>query len=152
MEKNRSYLKDGPGKDNPFSVPENYFGSFPDRLRERMEKEKVVQLKPAERFWRVVRPQLALAAAIAGFAVIGYLGFHTFVRQDAGMATEEQILGYLDFYHNDFNEYYFADIIDEFPPEEDLFFDDYLQPEDHDAYIDYLYRQDIDLELIISEF
>ena len=57
-------------KHNPFSVPEGYFESFPDRLSERisaLEAEK----RPVKKLGRI-RPVLAIAAILAALALITF--------------------------------------------------------------------------------
>ncbi len=74
MNEQKKYrLKEEGHKENPFKVPEGYFDTLSDRVMDRInreEPEKKVRIR------QIIRPQLALAAAILGFALISY----TFVR------------------------------------------------------------------------
>ncbi len=149
QKKNNIKFTEGGAKNNPFSVPDDYFETFSCRLQKRLQTEEA-GLSPRERFWLVLRPQLALVAVIAGFAIIGYLGFHTFTSRDQGIAREE-IAGYIDLYQNEFSDYYFLSMLDDdFYPDEEIYFDEY--PADPDTYMDFLYLDEIAIELIISEF
>jgi hypothetical protein len=144
-------IKSTAGRANPFSVPDGYFETFSGRLQKRLHREEA-GLSLRERFSLVLRPQLALVAAIAGFVIIGYLGFHTFTSRDQGIASEE-IAEYIDLYQNEFSDYYFLSMLDDdFYPDEDIYFDDYLYPADPDTYMDFLYQDEIAIELIIREF
>ena len=58
-------------KQHPFSVPEGYFSSFPDRLKDRISKLEEDQV-PVRKLGRPVRFRVAIAAAIVGLALISY--------------------------------------------------------------------------------
>ncbi len=58
-------------KQNPFSVPEGYFESFPGKMQERI-REMEEQSVPVRRIGRSAGFRLALAAAILGMALITY--------------------------------------------------------------------------------
>lgn len=144
---------DRKGTGNPFSVPENYFESFPHKLRQRLQSETPGRLSYPEKAWKVIRPQVALAAAIAGFAIIGYLGFHNFISQEEEWLTNEGISEYIDSYEYEFSDYYLLTTLDdEFFADEELHFDEALYTDDPDKYMDYLYQDDVDLDLILTEY
>jgi len=150
MENNRNTEPDfgGKGKENPFSVPQNYFESFPERLRNRLESDPLPVQSPAGRIWKVLQPQLALAAAIAGFAVLGYIGFRSLIQREDIFPGTDHIAEYIDFYNYDFSEYQLLSLLDDY--------DTYPETENWSAeeelYIDYLFQSDIDITDIISEF
>ncbi|MFO7923401.1 MAG: hypothetical protein R6U58_06885 [Bacteroidales bacterium] len=138
---------------NPFSVPEGYFDSFPAKMMNRLEAEKPVTVSLKERIWEALRPQLALAAAITGFALIGYLGFRSFIQTDQDWLSDEQITEYINHYEHEFSDYYLLSLL-----EENEFYFDYeadtdlnLYFDDPDMYIEYLYQDDIDVDLIYDE-
>jgi hypothetical protein len=58
-------------KQHPFSVPDGYFDSFPDRLKDRIHalQEEPVPLRSPGRSYRF---RLAMAAAIVGLALVSY--------------------------------------------------------------------------------
>ena len=58
-------------KQNPFSVPEGYFESFPGKLQERIREIEETSL-PVRRIGRSAGFRVALAAAILGVALITY--------------------------------------------------------------------------------
>ncbi len=141
------------GKGNPFSVPENYFESFPRKLRQRLQNEKQGGLSYPEKAWTLIKPQIALAAAIAGFAIIGYLGFHNFISQEEEWLTNEGITEYIDLYEHEFSDYYLLTTLDDdFFADEESYFDEMLYTDDPETYIDYLYHDDVDLDLILTEY
>ncbi len=139
---------------NPFSVPEGYFDSFPAKLAERLQKEHSASVPLKSRLWETIRPQLALAAAITAFAVIGYLGFRSFMITDDQWLSDEMITGYIEYYHYEFSEPYLLGLLEE----DDFYFEDYpadagwAEIDDPDLYIDYLYQEEVDLYLIMTEF
>lgn len=141
------------GKGNPFSVPENYFESFPHKLRQRLQTEMPDELSYQGKAWKVIRSQIALAAVIAGFALIGYLGFHNFINQEDEWLTNEEISEYIDSHEHEFSDYYLLSMLgDDFFTDEEPYFDEALYTDDPDTYMDYLYQDDIDLDLILTEY
>jgi hypothetical protein len=137
------------GKKRPFSVPEGYFDSFPEKVRGRLQNEEVSAVSVPERVWQVLRPQLSLAAVIIGFAIIGYIGFNTLIQSEKQLLSDEVITEYVDYYQHEFSDYYLVSMLDfdEFELEDGGYYDD-----DADAYMDYLYMDNIEIELIISDF
>lgn len=136
------------GKKRPFSVPEGYFDSFPEKVRGRMSNEEVSVVSVPERVWQVLRPQLSLAAVIIGFAIIGYIGFNTLIQSEKQLLSDEVITEYVDYYHDDFSEYYIMGMLDS----DDIELEDGGYFDDADSYVDYLYQDDINIELIITDF
>jgi hypothetical protein len=59
-------------KENPFRVPENYFGDFSARLQERLEAEKMDVPVKQNRVIQFLKPAIGLAA---GFALIFTLSY-----------------------------------------------------------------------------
>ncbi len=136
-------------KNNPFSVPDNYFRTFPQRLKERLPEtgeEPVIPLSQSVK--KVFSSRFALAAAIAGFIILGYIGFLTLSPPDIQMAGDNAIAEYIDLYHYEFSDQQLIGLL--------LEDGEYLEGEFYfdspDLYIDYLYNEDIDIELILTEF
>lgn len=150
MENKRQIEPDfgGKGQEKPFSVPQDYFETFPEKLQKRLHSDMAPGLTPAERIWKVLQPQLALAAAITGFAVLGYIGFRNFTQTDDASLSTDHIAEYVDYYHHEFSEYQLMGLLDDYDP---AFEDDTWSAED-ELYIDYLFQSDIDITDIISEF
>jgi hypothetical protein len=138
--------------ENPFSVPGNYFETFPQRLRQRLDEEKQVVSTPWEKILVVIKPQLAVAAVIAVLLISGYFGLRNFVFQQDMMLTNEEIAGYMELYQHEFSDYYFLSMLDDDLYPEEFYLDQSMYPADPDVYMDYLYNSDIDIELIITEF
>ncbi len=141
------------GKNNPFSVPANYFESFPEKLNNRLQSKRPSPVPFPERAWQLIRPRLALAAVITGFALIGYLGLRTFTSTEQDLANSENIAMYIDFYQEDFSDQYFLSQLEE----HDYYFEDpdpdyRLYGDDPDLYIEYLYQDEIAMDLLYAEF
>ncbi len=147
-------LPGGKGRDNPFRVPEGYFDSFPARLAERLQDEQPSPVAAKPGIWQTIRPQLALAAAITAFAVIGYLGFRSFIETGDQWLSDEAVAGYLEYHQHEFREYELLGLL----AEDDFYLDEYpadgswIWDDDPDLYIEYLYHEEIDLYLIMTEF
>jgi len=140
-------------KRNPFSVPAGYFESLPARLSERLSAGQAEQISPAVRIWESLRAQLYLAAAILGFALIGYFGFRSFIDTGDQLLSNEEINRYIEFYEDEFSGSYFLSLLegDEFYFEDAPETDYGLYFEDTEIYIEYLYQDNIDLELIMND-
>lgn len=142
------------GKNNPFSIPENYFESFPEKLRKRLQAKQPPRVSVRDQFWQILRPQLALAAAIIGFALLGYFGFQTFIRTEEELLSNDVIAEYINYNQHEFSEYYLISIMDEndIYPEDAFYLEDEPYLSSPDEYMDYLYMDEIDINLIITEF
>jgi hypothetical protein len=64
-------LQQGSLRENPFRVPEGYFESFPDRLKDRISRLEDDQV-PVRKLAGSARLRIALAASIIGLALISY--------------------------------------------------------------------------------
>ncbi|KPK86413.1 MAG: hypothetical protein AMS27_05080 [Bacteroides sp. SM23_62_1] len=93
---------DSMNKELPFSVPENYFDNFASRLQERMQTGK----KPGlfRKTYELVRPQLALAAAIAAFLAIGYTTVRLIMNDEETTDNVVEIADVINYYFDDFDD------------------------------------------------
>ncbi len=152
---NNNNIGSGPDKklkSNPFSAPESYFESFPQRLQQRLQSDEPARLAEEKRFLPGLKPRLALVAAATALFIIGYLGFQNLMHQEDPWLTSEEIAGYIDMHHHEFTDYYFLGTLDDDLYEDEYYTDDALYEYDPDIYIEYLYHEDIDIELIIAEY
>jgi len=111
-EKNRYSLPaEHGGNPGSFSVPEGYFDSLTDRIMENIPLEEPEQ---KVRFLRMIRPQLALAAAILGFALISFTAVKLLT---SGSASD----GYYDLATLEDMGYYYdeATLMEMIPADED---------------------------------
>ena len=141
-------------EENPFSLPGSYFESFPRRLQQRLDTEKA-PVKPSRiKAWEVIRPHVALAAAITGFAILGYLILQTFVSHEQEPAGNDLIAEYIDYHQHQFSEYQFLVLLEEHEnfPGTDPLHENGLLYSSPELYMDYLYEDNIDIGLIMSEF
>ncbi|MDD3273997.1 MAG: hypothetical protein PHV46_08115 [Bacteroidales bacterium] len=109
-------------RENPHSVPEGYFSSLQDAISDKISAEKQ---KPS--FWRVARPQLALAASFAVIFIIAYATINLFSpgeKQDIFSSIESDQLdglyvktSFVDFYDSSTDTLYTEDE-EEIDPEE----------------------------------
>lgn len=104
MEKNKKnkISLDSLDKKLPFSVPDDYFDNFYGKLRERMEVKKEPGL--FRRTYQLIRPQLALAAAIAAFVIIGYTAVRFFSHDTSPDETTVEITDIIDYCIYDFDD------------------------------------------------
>lgn len=69
-------------KKQPFSVPEGYFDSFPDKVLKQINELPAQQDKTPRRL--LIRRQLSIAAAFIGFFLISYTFFNVVVQKNTG--------------------------------------------------------------------
>jgi len=93
---------DGMKKDLPFSLPENYFENFPEKLRERMETSQKSGF--FEKTFSLVRPQLAIAAVLAAFALLGYVIVKNTLNTGRQNQPIEEYAEIIDYYIYDFDD------------------------------------------------
>lgn len=76
------------GKKNPFTVPEGYFQSFPERLMEQLPEKEVIS-EPEIKTWDRIKPWVYMAAMFVGlmFTVRAFVGEER-QAQSTGMDTE----------------------------------------------------------------
>ncbi|MCD6566669.1 MAG: hypothetical protein J7K53_12090 [Bacteroidales bacterium] len=70
-------------KENPFRVPDKYFDNLPEKIQVNIHAHKKAIGMPVTRIIDYLKPHLALAAAILGFALIGYTGFRYFINRNS---------------------------------------------------------------------
>jgi hypothetical protein len=99
-------------KENPFRVPNHYFDDFSARLQSRIEAEKSIVPDQPNRFIRILKPALGLAASFALIFLLVYWPVKTFTpNQSAENQTEESNFTYMDYINslydagNDFSLY-----------------------------------------------
>ena len=130
---------------NPYSVPENYFEELPVRIREVIHVQK--ETEPVKLFiFRAIRPQLAVAASIIAFAVIGYFGYKLIHSDNsASELTSGEIAEYVEYYSSEIEEDMFIEMLEEnkFPEA------DYRDLSDE--IIIYLVDENIDYQSIVEQ-
>jgi hypothetical protein len=96
------------GKEHPFRVPENYFENFAGRLQDRLSQEQ--NIPAAGRMIRFLRPQLGLAAMIAGVLLLTWFGYRQFVYENQDGVIQESVIdnyelsSIVDYYLHDYDE------------------------------------------------
>ncbi len=123
------------GKRNPFRVPENYFDNFTEDILERSSAKSSLKKR---KIFSIKRPGLAVAAAVAGFLLISYLGLKIMLNGTPDNQLISNLSEYSEILSYDIDEYM---IVDELSTDEvaDL-------PSDitNDDIIDYLLLNDVD--------
>jgi len=85
-------------KENPFRVPDQYFDNFSARLQTRIEAETSIVPDQPNRFIRILKPALGLAASFALIFLLVYWPIKTFTpTQSAENQTEDSGLSYMDY-------------------------------------------------------
>ena len=134
-------------KENPFRVPDNYFDNLPKNIQANIYARENTVIKPVTRILNYLKPHLALAAAILGFALIGYTGFRYFINKNSNSQIRNQeIAEYMDFYSNDFDNTLITDLLKE-QEQQSVEINDNLSEE----IINYLLNENIDIYTIANQ-
>ena len=131
---------------NPFSVPEGYFDSFPQKLQERISSESTEYYWFA-RLFQVVKPQFALGFMIVAFAVIAITTVNVVLSDKAESVIDSDLYTrIIEVDASEFSEQHFIDFLlnDEKEIEEQ-------KQKESDLYIYYLVDEDIDYGTLIDE-
>ena len=148
MEKINKKLEELKGNNkNPFSVPEGYFDSFPQKLQERINSES------AEYYWfarifQVIKPQFALGFMIIAFAVIAITTVNIVLSDKTESVIDSDLYTrIIEVDASEFSEQHYIDVLvnDEKEIEEQ-------KQEETDYYIYYLIDENIDYGTLIDEF
>jgi len=134
-------------KENPFKVTDNYFDNLPEMIQVSINKREKAAGMPATRIIKYLKPHLALAAAILGFALIGYTGFRYFINRNSdSQIRNQEIAEYMDFYSNDVDNTIIMELLKE-QEQQSIETDDDLSEE----IIDYLLNENIDIYTIANQ-
>ncbi len=142
-------LNDDKAKKNPFRVPEDYFDSMADRTMAAIREEEAGRPEVGQtgKPGRVInlRPFLALAAAILGFAILAAAMIRLISPDRPGRANDSATSLYAELA---------AEEIDMYMLENELNMEETVNPElteetvPSEAIIEYLMNEDIDLNEI----
>lgn len=134
-------------KEYPFRVPDNYFDKLPEKIQINIHAREKAASKPLTRIVNYVKPHLALAAAILGFALIGYTGFRYFInRNSESQISHQEIAEYMDFYSNDVDNTLIMELLKEQEQQSVETVDDLSE-----EIIDYLLNENIDIYTIANQ-
>ncbi|MGQ9846369.1 MAG: hypothetical protein ACUVQP_02545 [Bacteroidales bacterium] len=87
-------------KKQPFSVPEGYFDSFPDKVLNKINELSVQQYKTSKHLLN--RRQLSIAAVFIGFFLVSYTFFSIFMQNNKNnniaqnLTYEDAVLQYVN--------------------------------------------------------
>jgi len=146
MKKQSEQEFSGLKKENPFRVPDNYFDNLPEKIKANIHAREKAVIKPVTSIIDYIKPHLALAAAILGFALIGYTGFRYFINRNSdSQISNQEIAEYMDFYSNDVDNALIMELLEE-QEQQPVKTDDDLSEE----IIDYLLNENIDIYIIAN--
>ena len=130
-------------KENVFRVPGGYFEELPRRVQEAIKKDKA-EVQPSW-FRAYLRLHPGMAAAILGFAVIGYVAVRFLITDPVtNELSSGEVAEYVEYYASELEEGMLLEIIDDI--QTDVTDDEY-----DELMINYLLDQDIDYRSIIEE-
>lgn len=67
-------------ENNPFSVPEGYWGEFDAKIKDEIKSE---EHRKEKSLFRTIRPQLALAASLAALFILSYTVFKALIPNNS---------------------------------------------------------------------
>ena len=147
MEKQTEQELFGVNKNNPFRVPDNYFDNLPEKIQVNIHARENAVSKPITRIIDYIKPHLALAAAILGFALIGYTGFRYLINKNSdSQIRNREIAEYIDFYSNDVDNTLIMELLEE-QKQQSIETDEDLSEE----IINYLLNENIDIYTIANQ-
>lgn len=144
---------------NPFKVPEGYFETLTDRTMSAINESRHEDMsvageeKPARKIR--LRPYLALAAAITGFALIATFMVRLIRNDNVAKIQSEEYSLYADLAAEELDIYMLENELRNMEQGEDAFWyeEEILENEvSTDAIIDYLTTEDIDINDIYELF
>jgi len=139
-------FREGKLKDNPYSVPEDYFDSFASKLQARIQTPQEPNHHWVwERLLRVMKPQVSLAVGIVLFAVIASTSIHFLLNKKSATQLPAEYAKVTEVDAFEYSDQHFIDILLE---EEQAIRQKKLEK---DAYIDYLVDEGIDYGTLIDE-
>ncbi|MCK4631296.1 MAG: hypothetical protein KAT40_07620, partial [Bacteroidales bacterium] len=119
---------------------------LPEKIQANIHAHEKAVSKPVIRIVDYLKPHLALAAAILGFALIGYTGFRYFINRNSNsQISNQEIAEYMDFYSNDVDNTLIMELLEE-QEQQHVETDDDLSEE----IIDYLLNENIDIYTIAN--
>ena len=131
---------------NPFSVPEGYFDSFPQKMQERIASENTEYYWFA-RFFQLIKPQFALGFMIIAFAVIAITTVNVVLTNNTDTSIDSDLYTrIIEVDASEFSEQHFIDVL--LNDEKKI---DEQKKEETDHYIHYLVDEDIDYGTLIDE-
>lgn len=145
MENKENILDSKELKKHAFEVPEGYFETFPSRISERISSQEETK---SPSLFRILKPQVALAAIIIVFAVISYTAISFITNNQIQRSTIEEvdvarILEYDSYGYYEDNPYMDILMEEEKPVKE--------EEDVEDIYMHYLLDENIDYGTLIDE-
>jgi hypothetical protein len=102
MKEEKYIWEDDRFRKEPYTLPDGYFASFPERMLERLNQE--VTPRPESRI-RHLRPWMAWVSGIAAALVIGWIGIRQFyVKPHQETNMQETIDLFVDLYSDELTE------------------------------------------------
>jgi hypothetical protein len=131
---------------NPFSVPEGYFDSFPQKMQERIASENT-EYYWFVRLFQVIKPQFALGFMIVAFAVIAITTVNVVLTNKTDSVIDSDLYTrIIEVDASEYSEQHFIDVL--LNDEKEI---DKQKKEETDHYIHYLVDEDIDYGTLIDE-
>lgn len=130
----------------PFTVPEGYFDRFADRLQDRLQQEE--KQSWIGRTYQLIRPRLAVAAIIIGFMIISYTGIKIILNERGAEPTLMEIANVLDDYVYEIDDELLISTI----VEEEIEIDWINGGYESDDIMDYLMEEEIDYASLINDY
>ncbi len=134
-------------KELPYSVPQGYFDSLPERIQEKCASEHPIAKKQNVTLWDTLKAQVSLAAGFAALAILAFAGYYVLqpTNNDAVILSNDD---YIEIIQRNIYDYDEGSIVDEVKPLET---NDSLPRHDEEM-IQYLLDQNIDYTTLIEQY
>ena len=134
-------------KENPFRVPENYFENFSEKLEVKMDERKSRSGKTIT-IWKQYKSYFSLAAGFILFAAISYSLLHFILSTNSEILPgNDHYAEFIEYEIENYDENTLFQAVTESTNQEEIN-DEELEI---DKMIEYLIKEDIELDLIINE-
>jgi len=135
-------------KKNPFKVPDNYFENFSVRMADKISQAEAAKIPAAAHSW--LQPRRAAIFAFAGIAMILLIGIIFVNFRNKPLSSHEMIEAYKYSAIQDLSDEQLAQMITERQEEQQVKTDSTRQANEKNEIIEYLSKENIDINTIID--
>jgi len=136
------------GKENPFKVPDHYFENFSVRMSDKISQAEAVKTPVIANAW--LQPRRAAIFAFAGIAIILLIGIIFVNIRNKPLTSHEMVEAYKYSAIQDLNDEQLAEMIAAKQEEQQIKADKAQQAVEKDEIIEYLSKDNIDINTIID--
>ena len=135
-------------KENPFKVPDHYFENFSVRMSDKISQAEAAKAPVMVNTW--AKPRMAAIFTFAGIAIILLVGIIFINLRNKPLSSHEMVEAYKYSAIQDLNDEQLAEMIAAKQEEQQIKADTAQQAVEKDEIIEYLSKDNIDINTIID--